>query len=287
MLRILTGILVLVAPIVSFGQSDEPANPKVNSKYSKSAIAVIGTGDMGDSFGPRLAALGYQVIYGSRNPTSDKVKALVALTGHDATATTQKAAAQQADVVLLAIPWPAMETVAQNLGDLGGKVVIDMSWPPSDVAEDGYARITIETSAAELIQGWNPDAMVVKAFLTVWSHVIDEPSSAGGPVSIPIASNYRYAKEITAQIAVDLGLDPVDAGPLRFARNIEALTELALVPWYQGREDLWNIYFQRSNFVACNGYEGDGADEEATPIVDAGNLAVMPSTEALTQSCAN
>jgi len=287
MLRILTGILVLVAPIVSFGQSDEPANPKVNAQYSKGAIAVIGTGDMGDSFGPRLAALGYQVIYGSRNPTSDKVKALVALTGHNATATTQKAAAQQADVVLLAIPWPAMDTVAQNLGDLGGKVVIDMSWPPYDIAEDGYAQITIETSAAELIQGWNPDAMVVKAFLTVWSHVIDEPSSAGGPVSIPIASNYRYAKEKTGQIAADLGLDPVDAGPLRFARNIESLTELGLVPWYQERDNLWNIYFQHSNFIACSGYGGDGADEESTPVVDAGDLAVMPHLQALAKSCAD
>ena len=253
----------------------------------RETVAVIGTGDMGDSFGPRLAALGYRVVYGSRNPGSDKVTALLERTGHDATATTQKEAAKQADVVLLAIPWPAMETVAQNLGDLGGKVVIDMSWPPSDVAEDGYARITIETSAAELIQGWNPDAMVVKAFLTVWSHVIDDPSSAGGPVSIPIASNHRYAKEKAGQIAADLGLDPVDAGPLRFARNIESLTELALVPWYQGRDDLWNLYFPRSNYVACNGYEGDGGDEETTPIVDAGNLAVMPSAQPSPKPCAN
>ncbi len=254
---------------------------------NRETVAVIGTGDMGDSFGPRLAALGYRVVYGSRNPGSDKVNALLERTGYDATATTQKEAARQADVVLLAIPWPAMETVAQNLGDLGGKVVIDMSWPPYDIAEDGYAQITLETSAAELIQGWNPDAMVAKAFLTVWSHVIDDPSSAGGPVSIPIASNYRYAKEKTGQIAADLGLHPVDAGPLRFSRNIESLTELGLVPWYQERDNLWNIYFQRSNFIACSGYGGDGADEEITSIVDAGDLAVMPSTQLSPKPCAN
>ena len=33
---------------------------------SKPAIAIIGTGDMGDSLGPRFVELGYQVIYGSR-----------------------------------------------------------------------------------------------------------------------------------------------------------------------------------------------------------------------------
>ena len=40
-------------------------------------VAVIGTGDMGDSLGPRFAELGYRVVYGSRNPASDKAKALV------------------------------------------------------------------------------------------------------------------------------------------------------------------------------------------------------------------
>lgn len=256
-----------------------------NSTESKEAVAVIGTGDMGDSFGPRLAALGYQVVYGSRNPESDKVKNLLELTGHGATATTQEAAAQQAEIVLLAIPWPAMETVAQNLGDLSGKVVIDMSWPPSEVDEDGYYRVAIETSAAELIQDWNPDALVVKAFLTVWSHVIDDPSTSAGPVSIPIASDSRYAKEKTGQLVADLGLDPVDVGPLRFARNIESLTEMVLVPDSQGREEYWNISFPRANYAVCHGYEGDGSDSEEAPVVDANDLAIMPRTRPPLEPC--
>lgn len=261
------------------------ASPASLVADDRETVAVIGTGDMGDSFGPRLAALGYRVVYGSRNPESDKVVALVEKTGYGATATTQKQAAQQADILLLAIPWPAMEKVAQNLGDLKGKVVIDMSWPPSDYAEDGYSRITIDTSAAELIQGWNPDAMVVKAFLTVWSHVIDDPSTAGGPVSIPIASDHRYAKEKTAQMVADLGLHPADAGPLRYARNIEALTELVIVPWAQERDAYWNFYLQPNNFVACNGYGGDGSESDSPPLVDADNLAVMPDTHSQLEPC--
>lgn len=258
-----------------------------DSTEPKEAVAVIGTGDMGDSFGPRLAALGYQVVYGSRNPDSDKVKKLLELTGHGATATTQKAAAQEAEIILLAIPWPAMETVAQNLGNLSGKVVIDMSWPPDEIDEDGYYRVAIDTSAAELIQGWNPDALVVKAFLTVWSHVIDDPSTAGGPVSIPIASDSRYAKEKTGQLVADLGLDPVDVGPLRFARNIESLTEMVLVPDSQGRDEYWNISLPRANYAVCHGYEGDGSDVEAPPVVDADDLAIMPRTVPPLEPCPN
>jgi hypothetical protein len=261
------------------------ACPASLAAEGRETIAVIGTGDMGDSFGPRLAALGYRVVYGSRNPGSDKVTALVERTGHGATATTQKEAAQRASIVLLAIPWPAMETVAQNLGNLDGKVLIDMSWPPSEYAEDGYEQITIETSAAELIQSWNPNAMVAKAFLTVGSNVIDDPSYAGGPVSLPIASDHRIAKEKTGQIAAELGLDPVDVGPLRFARNIEAMSELMLVPYAQGRDSGWNFYFRRTNYFVCNTYEGDGSGAETPPTVDAGNLAVMPKTQSPLKPC--
>jgi hypothetical protein len=249
------------------------------AQQHEDTVAVLGTGDMGDSFGPRLAALGYRVVYGSRNPTSDKVTALVALTGHGASATTQKDAAQQGDIVLLALPWPAMETIMQNLGDLDGKVLIDMSWPPSDIDDDGYDRITIETSAAEMIQGWNPRAMVVKAFLTLGSNVIDDPSTASGPVTVPIASDHRIAKEKTAKIAAELGLDPVDAGPLRFARNIEAMAELMLVPYSQGRDEAWDFYFRRTNYFVCNTYEGDGAEDGGLPVLAADNLADMPNTQ--------
>jgi len=81
-------------------------------------VAVIGTGDMGDSLGPRFAELGYRVVYGLRSPERDKVKALVEKTGKNASATTQMEAAQQGDIVLALVPWPAMETVVQNLGAL-------------------------------------------------------------------------------------------------------------------------------------------------------------------------
>lgn len=272
----IVGFLLILFPLLSCSQ---PGEQGASAQATRDTVAILGTGDMGDSFGPRLAALGYPVIYGSRRPDSEKVRALVAHTGHGAKAANQKDAAQQADIILLALPWPAMETVTQNLGDMDGKVMIDISWPPSDYADDGYERITIETSAAEMIQSWNPRAMVVKAFLTLGSNVIDDPSTASGPVTVPIASDHRYAKEATARMAADLGLDPVDVGPLRFARNIEAMAELMLVPYAQGRDYGWDFYFPRTNYFVCNAYEGDGAGYESPPIMDAGNLATIPNTQ--------
>jgi lactate dehydrogenase-like 2-hydroxyacid dehydrogenase len=60
-------------------------------------VAVIGTGDMGDSLGPRFAELGYRVVYGSRDPQSDKVQALVRQTGNGASAAAPAEAASEAD----------------------------------------------------------------------------------------------------------------------------------------------------------------------------------------------
>lgn len=250
-------------------------------------IAILGTGDMGDSFGPRLASLGYKVIYGSRSPASDRVKALLERTGNNASAMTSDKAAQRADIVFLALPWEPMEQVIKSLGKMEGKTIVDLSWPASELAEDGYWRMTTKPSGAEVIQGWIPDAMVVKAFGTIGSYVIDNPEVAGGPVSVPIASDHRAAKELVARIAAELGLDPVDAGPLRMAANIEAMMELYLVPHTQGRDVGWEFYFQRSNYWFCNQYSGGEDVESGLTSEDKSELAVIPETQPRPEPCDN
>ncbi len=237
-------------------------------------VAVIGTGDMGDSLGPRFAELGYRVVYGSRKPASDKVKALVRKTGHNASATTQMEAARQADIVLTLVPWPAMETVAQNLGDLDGKIIIDVSMP-FEQGKDGYPKHLLTTSSAEMIQGWNPGAKVVKTFATMGSHLIDDPTSEGGTVTIPVASDHRDAKEKVAGIVAEMGLDPVDFGPLRMAREIEIMQLIYMIPLVQNRPENWEFHFRRSDHYGCY-QSGESTAEGLVPAYDADNLADFP-----------
>ena len=239
-------------------------------------VAVIGTGDMGDSLGPRFAQLGYRVVYGSRNPGSDSVNALVAKTGNNASAATPAEAARQAGIVVTAVPWPAMERVAQSLGDLDGKIVIDVSMPFAQ-GKDGYPEHLLETSSAEMIQGWNPGAKVVKAFATMGSGVIDDPRLVGGMVTIPVASDDREAKERVAAIVAEMGLDPVDFGPLRMAREIEILQLIYMIPLVQNRPENWEFYFRRGDQYACY-QSAESTAEGLGPAYDAGNLAVFPGT---------
>ena len=58
----------------------------------RETVAIIGTGDMGNSIGPKLAEKGYRVTYGSRDPERESVQEMVALTGDNATATNQRRA---------------------------------------------------------------------------------------------------------------------------------------------------------------------------------------------------
>lgn len=251
----------------------------VSAVEHKPVIAIIGTGDMGDSLGPRFVDLGYEVVYGSRDPEGDKAQGVVELTGGNTRATTQRDAAQAGDIVILAVPWPAMETVAQNLGPLDGKIVIDVSFP-HEQGDDGYYVPMLETSSPEMIQQWNPGARVMKAFALQASYVIDDPGVVGGPVTIPIAADDREAKEQVARIIVEMGLDPVDAGPLRYSRELEAMQRLYGVPFFQRREAAWEFYFRRSSYWECI-WQDDWSD----PVVDAGDLADIPETQGPAKEC--
>ena len=192
-------------------------------------IAVIGTGNVGAALGTEFAAQGHTIVYGSRNPGSEKAQALVAKTGDDATATTPAEAVVGADIVVLAVPGLIVEEITLGLGDLAGKIIIDPTNPLQ--RGDGEFTFGVETSNAEIIQAAAPDAHVVKAFNALnWKTMID-PDSSGGPVTIPLAGNSDEAKARVAELVEAMGLEAVDVGPVENAHWVEGM----LMLWINNR----------------------------------------------------
>lgn len=196
-------------------------------QVSADTIAVIGTGNVANGLGPQFARLGHAVVYGSRDPSRDEVKELVMRTGNGASASMPAEAAAGANIVVLAVPGGAIEAVTKSLGDLAGKIIIDPT-NPLRRREDGLFEMSVETSNAELIQGWAPDAFVVKAFNTLNWRTMADPGTAGGPVSIPLAGDNAEAKATVASLVEGIGLEAIDIGPIRHAHIVEGMLILWL-----------------------------------------------------------
>ncbi|MDP6436915.1 MAG: NAD(P)-binding domain-containing protein [Gammaproteobacteria bacterium] len=232
----LTAVLLLtVATVTTFS----PVLAAVSD-----TIAVIGTGRVGGALGPRFAELGHTVVYGSRTPEADRVQRLVARTGTDASAASQFEAAQQADLIMLAVPWDATEEVIKNLGNLDGKIIMDAT-NALDMADDGMLEVSVDTSAGELIQSWAPGAFVVKTFNNVNDTIMADPAGIDGPVTVPLAGNNLEAKKRVQEIVTAMGFHSVNAGPIRMARVLEGMVVLKLAPMFEGRHDeRWEYYFR-------------------------------------------
>ena len=194
---------------------------------SAETIAMIGTGELSRALGPRFAAIGHQVVYGSRSPDRPEVQELVTESGEGASATSPRDAASQASIVVIAVPWDVAEEVVLTLGDLAGKIIVDPI-NPRIISENGYREYPTYTSNAERIQNLAPRAHVVKAFNTMSRDTMTDPHLLGHPITVPLVGDDTAAKETVAEIIEALGYEPLDLGPVRYAHIVEGLYLLRL-----------------------------------------------------------
>lgn len=216
----------------------------IGSVVQAETIAMIGTGSVASALGPEFAAQDHKIIYGSREPMRADVQALVAKTGHGATAASPQDAAAAASIVVLAVPGMLVEDITLGLGDLEGKIIIDPT-NPLDRSDAGLIH-AVDTSNAEIIQAAAPGAYVVKAFNTLsWRTMID-PDSSGGPVSIPLTGNNDAAKATVAQLVEKMGLEPIDVGPLENSRWVEGMLILWINNQYGSERPNFDFYLREN-----------------------------------------
>jgi predicted dinucleotide-binding enzyme len=181
-------------------------------------IGILGAGNVGGALGKRWALHGHEVCFGVRDVTAPGLVTLVAQSGPNARPGTSQEAAAFGNVVVNALPWPAVEKVLTSL-DLSGKVLLDCTNPLK--ADLSGLDVGTSTSGGEKVAEWARGAQVVKIFNTTGYGNMENPTYHGqGAVMFHCGDN-AGAKGVAAQLARDIGFDPADAGPLANARLLE------------------------------------------------------------------
>jgi predicted dinucleotide-binding enzyme len=179
-----------------------------------SNISIIGTGNMARAIGTLAVAGGntVEVIGRDQSKAADLAKEL----GGDAT-TGEFGATPAGDIVVAALRYADVVPVVTQYGDaLAGKVIIDISNPFNPTA-DGLATSDGTSIAQEVAKAAPASASVVKAFNTVFGHVLKE----GRTLDVFFAGDDAGAKADVAELITSLGLRPLDVGGLNMAHWLE------------------------------------------------------------------
>jgi 8-hydroxy-5-deazaflavin:NADPH oxidoreductase len=183
-------------------------------------VTIIGTGNMARGIGTRLVAGGHAVTVLGKEP-ADAEAVVEELAGQGSAKAGRSGEAIADDVVVLAVYYPdAKAAVEQYGGGLSGKVLIDITNPVNETF-DGLVTPP-DGSAAQELAASAPGARVVKAFNTTFAGTLVDGQVGGQPLDVFLAGDDGEAKATVAKLVEDGGLRPVDAGPLKRARELEA-----------------------------------------------------------------
>ena len=167
-----------------------------------SNITIFGKGNMGNAIGENFAAAGNSVQYITEK---DPVETI-------------------GDIVILAVPYTAaVEIAKKEKSNLEGKVVVDITNPLNFETWDELV-VPSDSSAAAQISELLPDSKVVKAFNTTFAGTLSSKVvGTDTKTTVLMASDHDDAKTDISHALNGSGLNVVDAGSLKRAREMEAL----------------------------------------------------------------
>jgi predicted dinucleotide-binding enzyme len=194
-------------------------------------VTIVGAGAMARGIAIRALA-GHCVV---RLTDIDATKAVTlaadlreALPAADVRATGPQGV-EGADVVVLALPYPAGRQVVTTLAPhLTGAVVVDISNPVDFDTLDALLVPTGASAAEEIADAAPAGVPVVKAFNTTFAATLVTGGVAGQPLDVFLAGDDEPAKKTVAELVRAGGMRPLDVGPLRRARELEAFQLLVL-----------------------------------------------------------
>ena len=204
-----------------------------------STISIIGVGNMARILGSRALDGGNTVEVIGRDAA--KAAALAKELGGSTTAGTF-GSTPAGDIVILAVPYGSAVPIVSHYGDaLSGKVIVDISNPFDRTGTELVAPAG--SSAAEEIAKVAPaGAHVVKAFNTLFGHVLAADQVGDHPLDVFIAGDDAEANAGVSTFIESLSLRPLDVGDLKMAHWVEGAGLLMMAPLVGkavGHENFW------------------------------------------------
>ncbi|MEL7004340.1 MAG: NAD(P)-binding domain-containing protein [Bacteroidota bacterium] len=176
-------------------------------------VGFIGNGNVAKKLGSLMESTNYQVSYGTR--------------GDDKNEKSISEIIKDNEVILLAIPYGAVESVIKNYGELlNGKTVIDITNPIN--IENWKPIFMGESSAGEKLSDLLPNSHIVKAFNSIFADVMDRNKLEfnGQKLTAFIASDNEQSANLVKKIADDIGFQGFIVGGIQNARYLESLANL-------------------------------------------------------------
>lgn len=183
-----------------------------------SHVAVIGAGTVGRHLARAVATTGRQVTFGLRDPDGRSAARAREAVGSVAV-TSIATAVRDADAAVLAVPYPALQSVLAQINEAGDTILIDVT------NAMGESLPAPARSVPDVIAGLRPDLPVVKAFNTIGAEAYVAPSIDGRPLFLPVAGP-QPAADAVAALVTDIGFDAVVIGDRDQAAHLEAMARL-------------------------------------------------------------
>lgn len=164
-------------------------------------IAIIGTGNVGGALAQGLNKAGHRIRLGVRDLEHFKGKDLLQA-APEMTVHPVREAVEASDVIILAAPAQAAAQVAQQLGDVAGKIIID-TMNGVFMRPEGFAN----TTDAILANCNTPD--VVKCFNSTGFENMLDPRYGELAADMFVAGDSVRGKAVASELARDLGFGEV------------------------------------------------------------------------------
>jgi len=220
-------LAILAAATFSALAQTAPAQPAISSTPLK--IGVIGAGREGGALGTEFAKAGHPIMFSSRHP--EQLTDLVASAGPLAKAGTVEQAVAFGDVVLLVVPYSAVEQIGKDYGKaLATKpLVIDVSNPIARRDGEELVKSVEQQGGAGLATAaLLPGAHLVRAFNAIgFAQLPQLAHRQGDPVGVPIAGDDQKAITLAEGIIRGMGFEPVLVGGLSMGKYLVPGTPLA------------------------------------------------------------